>query len=474
MALARSFFSLVLACLVVSIGPAPSWASSAMVPVATASMVNGSVFRQGVGQPQQPLRQGDTVYEGDVVTTGPGGYVYLSTTDKAFLSVRPGSRLTIVNYQVNARNPSSNRIRIDLHQGVVRWVSGQGVSAARDRFRLNTPVAAIGVRGTDFSVFAESGVTRASVRSGRIAISPFNSVCSSAQLGPCGGEGSLDLDPGTAPVIQVLQGQMRPQLLQSIDLSPDKLVPPALDEQPAVPKQNGAALTNPSAASPPASSTAVTQSQAVATSPASSNLPGTTTTAVVNRLIELQVAGQVGSVEAAISSQPSADRIAWGRWRDIANLPATQSLDAFIQGRERAQVVGPFMVGRDQKSFNRRPETGLFAFELVDAQVVVLPNNPGSLQVKPASIVNPSLKVDFAVNRFYTEIGIRTDDGRVNALVAQGSVDKNGVLSSESRFSNGIVSGLLAGPDANQAGYVFHRSILGGAESAVGVTRWAR
>lgn len=473
MVLARSFMVMVLACLVFATGLSPSWASTTKVPVATVSMASGSVSRQGTGQAQQVLRQGDTVFEGDLVTTGPGGYVYLSTTDQAFLSVRPGSRLTIVNYQVDAKNPSNNRIRIDLHQGVVRWVSGQGASAARDRFRLNTPLAAIGVRGTDFSVFAEAGVTRASVRSGRIAVSPFNSACSAAQLGPCAGEGSLDLDPATAPVIQVLQGQMRPQLLQSIDLSPDKLVPPALDEQPAAPKQNGAALSSPAISSASTSNeTMPTVAGNVASNPGSTNVAGTS--AVVNRLTELQVAGQVVSVEATISSQPSADRIAWGRWRDIANLPATQSLDAFIQGRERSQVVGPFMVGRDQKSFNRRPESGLFSFELIDSQVVVLPNNPGSLQAKPASIVNPSLKVDFAANRFYTEIGIRTEDGRVNALVAQGPVDKNGVFSSESRFSNGIVSGLLAGPDANQAGYVFHRSILGGAESAVGATRWAR
>jgi hypothetical protein len=431
------------------------------VPIATASMVSGKVFRQATGEPSQALQRGDGVYQGDLVTTGPGAYVYLSTTDKAFLSIRPGSRLTIVSYQVDPQNPSNNRIRIDLHQGVVRWVSGGGASAARDRFRLNTPVAAIGVRGTDFSVFTDQGVTRASVRSGRIAVSPFNSLCSAAQLGPCAGEATVDLDRATAPVIQVLQGQTRPQLLQSIDLSPDKLAPPALDE-PLVPSGAPTGKNGSSSSSASASTTNAVSSSLV---PAST---------VSSRVSELEVAGQVVAVESVIAAQPSADRIAWGRWRDIANLSATQSLNTFIVGRERTHVVGPFMVGRDQGSFSGKPESGLFVFELIDAQAVMLGGSAGSPTVRPASVVNPSLKIDFASNRFFTEIGIRTDDGRVNTLVAQGGVDKHGVLTSESRFSNGIVNGVLAGPNANQAGYVFHRPVLGSTESAVGVTRWAR
>jgi hypothetical protein len=452
-------------------GSKPVWAAQS-APVATASMASGGVTRQPSGGQTQALRQGDKVYEGDLITTGSGAYVYLSTNDQAFLSIRPGSSITIVNYQVDLQNPANNRIRIDLHKGVVRWVSGQGASAARDRFRLNTPVAAIGVRGTDFSVYAEPGLMRASVRSGRIAVSPFNEACLTAQLGPCGGKASLDLDSKTAPVIQVLEGQARPQLLQTLDLSPDKLVPPAPDEQPIKPQASQASGTVQASVTelaPPVATAATTTSTATTTNPAN-----TTMTTVVNRLTEQQVVSQVVSTQTTITQQPSADRISWGRWRDLASLPATQSLDAFNLGKERTHVVGPFMVARDRQSFNRRPDSGLFAFQLVDAQAVIVAGSGSDQAVKAASVVNPSFKIDFGVNEFYTEIGIRSPDGRVTALVAKGLVDKNGTFTSESRFSNGIVNGILAGPDATQAGYVFHRSTLGGSESAVGATRWAR
>ena len=49
----------------------------------------------------------------------------------------------------------------------MRSVTGQWGEASRDRFRLNTPIAAIGVKGTDFVVKVENGKTFASVLSGR-------------------------------------------------------------------------------------------------------------------------------------------------------------------------------------------------------------------------------------------------------------------------------------------------------------------
>ena len=46
--------------------------------------------------------------------------------------------------------------------------------SARDRFRLNTPIAAIGVRGTDFVVSATQNSIMAVVNAGAIVVSPFS------------------------------------------------------------------------------------------------------------------------------------------------------------------------------------------------------------------------------------------------------------------------------------------------------------
>lgn len=41
-------------------------------------------------------------------------------------------------------------VRFRLDRGVARAISGAAAEGARERFRLNTPLVAIGVRGTDF------------------------------------------------------------------------------------------------------------------------------------------------------------------------------------------------------------------------------------------------------------------------------------------------------------------------------------
>lgn len=474
-------------------------AVSSPVSVGVASIVSTGVQRQPPGQPLQPLAQGQPVYEGDVIDTTAGGYVYLTTVDQAFLSIRPGSRLHIVAYRVDAQTPSNNQIRLDLLQGTARWVSGRGANAARDRFRLNTPVAAIGVRGTDFSVFANPSVTRASVRSGRIAVSPFNQACQPSGLGPCPGEAVVDLAPGSAPVVQVLAGESRPQLLQSIDLSPDRLVPPAIDEQPAggtsrTKEQSAPAVSSEKQlAQAPASSGAVAAASSAPAQSASSPSPGGAAMAApaspplsngsgtLTRKSEIEISGTVTAGALLAETQGgrpdesglAAPAVAWGRWQEVANLPPTASLDRFLVGRELGRVIGPFVLAREQ-GVTSMPSQGVFSFQLVDYQALLLTGSGSQASARPATVVNPSLRIDFGTNQFSTEIGIRGPDGRVTPLVAQGSVERSGALRSDERLSNGIVSGVLAGHEATQAGYVFHRSMLGGAESAFGVTRWAR
>ncbi|MFM8637711.1 MAG: ATP-binding cassette domain-containing protein, partial [Betaproteobacteria bacterium] len=53
---------------------------------------------------------------------------------------------------------------------VVRSITGQWGEAAKDRFRLNTPLAAIGVKGTDFAVRVEPDKTAAAVYTGAIVL----------------------------------------------------------------------------------------------------------------------------------------------------------------------------------------------------------------------------------------------------------------------------------------------------------------
>ena len=51
---------------------------------------------------------------------------------------------------IDEANPSDSQVKLNLIEGTARAVSGEAAKAAKERFRLNTPIAAIGVRGTDY------------------------------------------------------------------------------------------------------------------------------------------------------------------------------------------------------------------------------------------------------------------------------------------------------------------------------------
>jgi hypothetical protein len=95
--------------------------------------------------------EGTAVQEGDLLSTGSDGFIYVKTIDDGLLILRPNSSARIVSYHVDRESPANTRVKLELLRGVARAQSGTAVKQARQNFRFNTPVAAIGVRGTDFT-----------------------------------------------------------------------------------------------------------------------------------------------------------------------------------------------------------------------------------------------------------------------------------------------------------------------------------
>ena len=93
----------------------------------------------------QPVKAGHSVQAGDRLSTGADGYVYIKTVDNGFLILRPNSDASIIAYQADSHTPANSRFKFELREGVARSISGQAVKNAKQNFRFNTPVAAIGV-----------------------------------------------------------------------------------------------------------------------------------------------------------------------------------------------------------------------------------------------------------------------------------------------------------------------------------------
>ena len=100
------------------------------------------------------LEPATAVYLGDKILTGPIGEAQLRFRDQTKMVVGPNSQLLIDNF-VYAGGGKAQDVSINAVRGTFRFITG---NSAKTAYSLKTPVATIGVRGTqfDFSV-APSG-----------------------------------------------------------------------------------------------------------------------------------------------------------------------------------------------------------------------------------------------------------------------------------------------------------------------------
>ncbi|MEI7446368.1 MAG: FecR family protein, partial [Burkholderiales bacterium] len=98
---------------------------------------------------QSPVRRDVPVRAGDRIRTGADGTVQLRFTDGALMSIQPGSDFRIEAYVFEQ---AAQRGFFELLAGTVRAVSGRIGKRDRDDWRLRTPTATLGIRGTEFTV----------------------------------------------------------------------------------------------------------------------------------------------------------------------------------------------------------------------------------------------------------------------------------------------------------------------------------
>lgn len=184
------------------------------------SMVIGKAFLVDDSGASERVRTGSPVHEGNLIRTDANGHVHVKFLDDAVLSVRPNSELFIETYRFNPEQPELSAVKLNLLEGTARTVSGKAAKAARHRYRLNTPIAAIGVRGTDFLVSATASSLTAMVNDGAIVVAPFSNQCLEVGLGPCS-LNAVELDGDSMQVLEFEAGMSLPRLIPVLSRAPD-------------------------------------------------------------------------------------------------------------------------------------------------------------------------------------------------------------------------------------------------------------
>ncbi|WUR12364.1 FecR family protein [[Empedobacter] haloabium] len=393
----------------------------------------------------------DAVQEGDEISTGKSGYVYVKTVDDGLLVLRPSSRARIEAYHIDRQNPANTRVKLELLEGVARSVSGSGVKAARQNFRFNTPVAAIGVRGTDFTVFTDQETSNVTVLSGAIVVSGFGGSCQPGGAGPCEHQASRELSAAQAgQVLQVRRGRAEPNLLQGGAVSPDAAAPPRSDEPG---KSSGTSTSSTEPSLDPQKASTVLQ-------------------LALNNVKQTVQPPVTAPADQPVVQEVPPSQLVWGRWASLAGQPGTlKGSEIVAAGGKVVATNSYYSIYRTQGSDVLLPQSGSAAFALNQSEALV--SDSATKLVTAAALSNGQLNVDFGARTFTTGFDLTTgkDTFRLNAA---GNMSENGAISAINQFlpsSNMNVSGALGAQ--NDAAYIFSAR-LDARRTANGVTYWVK
>ena len=98
---------------------------------------------------ERVAQKGLDVSEGETVTTAANSSAQLKMVDGATLAMRPSTQMKVEVYAFNGSEDGSENATLSLFKGGMRAITGLIGTRSKEKFKLRTPNATIGIRGTD-------------------------------------------------------------------------------------------------------------------------------------------------------------------------------------------------------------------------------------------------------------------------------------------------------------------------------------
>ena len=111
--------------------------------------VAGDIKVANVAGVQRVPVKGEAFNAGETIITGTTGSAQIRMSDGGLVAVRPDTQLKLDQYVFNGREDGSERKIVSLIKGGFRAITGLIGNRNKDNYRILTPSATIGIRGTD-------------------------------------------------------------------------------------------------------------------------------------------------------------------------------------------------------------------------------------------------------------------------------------------------------------------------------------
>ncbi len=113
----------------------------------TVILAKGVVTATGSDKASRVLAKGQSVEEGDVINTAKKSFAVIRMLDNTKLTLKPGTTVALGKFSIEEGKEEGC---INLVKGGLRTVTGLIGQRKPDSFQVDTPIASIGIRGTDF------------------------------------------------------------------------------------------------------------------------------------------------------------------------------------------------------------------------------------------------------------------------------------------------------------------------------------
>ncbi|MEF8716107.1 MAG: FecR family protein [Accumulibacter sp.] len=450
-----------------------AWALLALASAALAASFVGEVtLNIGASQLERAgesgaVSKGYGILPGDVIRTTASGHVHIRFVDGARVSVRPDSVLHVVEYRYDPADPATSLIKFHLETGTVRGISGLAAQSARDKFRLNTPLVAIGIKGTDFVTQASAQSAVVLVNQGAIVLAPLDANCRADAFGPCGTSRSRELGANTSGLALVYRQSTTDPVFQPINSlkGMERISPGSPHERLG---SGPATVVTDATSAERATNTAVAESKTI--------------DRVVGKNLEYFPILQPDSPKSAavVASPPEVapppppppppSLLTWGRWAG-SSVPGDNLTVPFADALSGGRVTvgdGYYFLFRNENVANLLSSaSSVVDFRLQQGAASYLDS---TRTVSAATVDGGSLSIDFGRNTFSTRLAVTAASIGTQAVAATGTVERpSGFLRGSGQDVR--VTGAVS-LDVSQAGYFFTKAVGNGTLS--GATLWGR
>lgn len=401
----------------------------------------GKVESVAANGSRRPLAKGADIDAGETISTANGARAQVRFADGGFISLQPNTQFRVDEFNYKNKTDGEEKGFFSLLKGGFRAITGAIGHVNKNTYRVKTPAATLGIRGTGYNMALRDDGLFVNVGEGAISLSNKAGL-----LVVTAGGAAFVANFNTAPVPTNVQPQTPPAGLQepTFSVADNRDSSGNLDIVPGLASGPGYALAYAYTAAGP-SVYAEVLTDVTATFGNASQL-------LVYDWVNVDFTPQTGALGgAAVAFSATDGIIGWGRWvGDTAgSFPLTNGVFDYVTGIPTAVM----------------PTTGTATYSLMGY------TSPTATDNSTGYAVNGSLAVDFAGTS--AQVGVNMTVANVTAsygisgfaTIGSGATFTGSFLNYDlgdcTQGCNTSINGFFAGTNASRAGlsYSVHNNL---------------